>query len=51
MGLPEQLAFLESADLVRMAQGQPELEYLFRHAMVQDAAYSSLLRHNRRALH
>lgn len=51
MGLAEQLAYLESADLVRMAQGQPELEYLFRHAMVQDAAYSSLLRHNRRALH
>src|SRR4051812_10938419 len=51
MGLPEQLAFLESADLLRLAQGQPELAYLFRHAMVQDAAYSSLLKHNRRALH
>jgi tetratricopeptide (TPR) repeat protein len=51
MGLPEQLAYLESAELVRLVQVQPELEYLFRHAMVQDAAYSSLLKHNRRALH
>ena len=51
MSLREKLAFLESAELVRMAQGQPELEYLFRHAMVQDAAYSSLSKHNRRTLH
>ena len=51
MGLFEQLAFLESANLVRMAQVRPELEYFFRYAMVQDAAYLSLLKHNRRALH
>src|SRR5207249_4355276 len=30
---------------------QPELEYLFRHALVQDAAYSSLLKQDRRSLH
>ena len=29
----------------------PELEYLFRHALVQDAAYGSLLKQERRGLH
>jgi tetratricopeptide (TPR) repeat protein len=31
--------------------GQAELEYLFRHALVQDAAYGSLLKQDRRQLH
>ena len=30
---------------------RPELEYLFRHALVQDAAYGSLLKQERRELH
>src|SRR5207253_9447371 len=30
---------------------EPELEYLFRHALVQDAAYASLLKQDRRTLH
>ncbi|MBA3534965.1 MAG: hypothetical protein H0T73_23895 [Ardenticatenales bacterium] len=38
------LGTLESSGLVRVAQIDPELEYLFRHALVQDAAYDSLLR-------
>ena len=46
-----QLATLESAHLIRTAQLQPELEYVFRHALVQEAAYESLLRNNRRMLH
>lgn len=29
----------------------PDLEYLFRHALVQDAAYASLLKQDRRTLH
>jgi predicted ATPase len=29
----------------------PEAKFLFKHAMVQDAAYSSLLRVDRRSLH
>ncbi len=51
MELLEQLAALESSDLIHSVRAQPELEYMFRHALVQDAAYASLLRHTRRALH
>jgi tetratricopeptide (TPR) repeat protein len=46
-----QLDTLEAKGLVRVASYQPELEYLFRHALVQDAAYESLLKQERRALH
>jgi tetratricopeptide (TPR) repeat protein len=49
--LPKQLTTLESADLVRLAQRKPALEYLFRHALIQDAAYQSLLKADRRTLH
>ncbi len=46
-----QLDTLESKGLIRLAAYQPELEYLFRHALVQDAAYESLLKQERRSLH
>jgi tetratricopeptide (TPR) repeat protein len=46
-----QLDTLEAKGLVRVAAYQPELEYLFRHALVQDAAYESLLKQERRVLH
>jgi serine phosphatase RsbU (regulator of sigma subunit)/class 3 adenylate cyclase/tetratricopeptide (TPR) repeat protein len=42
---------LESAGLIRMAQIQPDLEYLFRHSLVQEAAYGSLLSTDRKRLH
>lgn len=45
------LATLEASGLIQVAALDPELEYLFRHALVQDAAYSSLLKQDRRALH
>ena len=45
------LGTLEASGLIQVAAVQPELEYLFRHALVQDAAYSSLLKQDRRALH
>ena len=51
MTLASQLATLESTGLIRLAQAQPELEYLFRHALVQDAAYSSLVKQDRKQLH
>ncbi|MBI1802056.1 MAG: hypothetical protein HYR71_10560, partial [Chloroflexi bacterium] len=51
MAVIDQLHRLESVGLVRLAQSQPELEYLFRHALVQDAAYQSLLRREQRDLH
>lgn len=46
-----QIDTLEAKGLVRLATLRPELEYLFRHALVQDAAYGSLLKQERRALH
>jgi tetratricopeptide (TPR) repeat protein len=46
-----QLDTLEAKGLIRLAALQPELEYLFRHALVQDAAYGSLLKQERRGLH
>jgi tetratricopeptide (TPR) repeat protein len=42
---------LEARGLIRLAAAQPELEYLFRHALLQDTAYESLLKQERRALH
>jgi tetratricopeptide (TPR) repeat protein len=46
-----QLDTLEARGLIRVASLQPELEYLFRHALLQDTAYESLLKQERRALH
>src|SRR4051812_43849079 len=45
------LSRLETAGLIALAQLQPDLEYLFRHVLVQNAAYDSLLRQDRRRLH
>jgi tetratricopeptide (TPR) repeat protein len=42
---------LEVADLVRRLPDEPELAYLFKHALVQDAAYASLLKTDRKQLH
>lgn len=51
--LSGQLSVLETRGLVQPAVGglPLELEYLFRHALIQEAAYSSLLRADRRQLH
>ena len=46
-----QLDTLEARGLIRVASFEPELEYLFRHALLQDTAYESLLKQERRALH
>jgi tetratricopeptide (TPR) repeat protein len=51
MTLLAQLNTLEASGLILPAQTVPELEYLFRHALVQDAAYASLLKQDRRRLH
>ncbi|MGH2703900.1 MAG: ATP-binding protein [Actinomycetota bacterium] len=42
---------LEASGLVRVAAVEPELEYLFRHSLVQETAYDSLLKTERRNLH
>jgi tetratricopeptide (TPR) repeat protein len=51
MSARNELGTLEASGLVQVAAHEPELEYLFRHALVQDAAYSSLLKQDRRTLH
>jgi serine phosphatase RsbU (regulator of sigma subunit) len=51
MTLFSDLGTLESAGLIRVAKVEPDLEYLFRHALVQDAAYASLLDSDRKRLH
>src|SRR5688500_8965378 len=51
MTIEPQLDRLEAKGLIRLAAYQPELEYLFRHWLVQDAAYGSLLKQERRELH
>ena len=51
MTLMSHLSTLESAGLIRLVQLEPELEYLFRHSLVQDAVYASLLETDQRRLH
>src|SRR5712691_2614041 len=51
MTLSAQLSTLEASGLIRLAQLEPEIEYLFRHALIQEAAYHSLVKGNRRMLH
>jgi serine phosphatase RsbU (regulator of sigma subunit) len=51
MSIMGQLGSLEAAGLVRVAQVEPDLEYLFRHSLVQDAVYTSLLENDRVRLH
>ena len=51
MTLISHLNTLESTGLIRLTQALPELEYLFRHALIQDAAYNSLVKQDRRQLH
>jgi serine phosphatase RsbU (regulator of sigma subunit)/tetratricopeptide (TPR) repeat protein len=51
MTVMSQLSALESAGLLRLAQYGPDLEYLFRHTLVQDAAYATLLSSDRQRLH
>jgi len=51
MPLLSELAALESAGLIRLSQVEPDLEYFFRHALVQEAAYASLLIEDRKRLH
>jgi serine phosphatase RsbU (regulator of sigma subunit) len=51
MTLLNNLGTLESAGLIQVAKVEPDLEYLFRHSLVQDAAYASLLENDRKRLH
>lgn len=45
------LAQLVGAELILRRGTPPDAEYTFKHALVQDAAYSTLLRSRRQQLH
>ncbi|MDH3798167.1 MAG: AAA family ATPase [Desulfobacterales bacterium] len=45
------LSDLENLDLIRTKSIQPELEYIFKHALIQETAYNSLLIKDRGKIH
>ena len=45
------LARLTGADLVRLVRSQPDLEYWFKHAVIHESVYNSLLKSTRSDLH
>jgi class 3 adenylate cyclase/tetratricopeptide (TPR) repeat protein len=49
--LDQHLAELEQVQLIRKKQSVPELEYIFKHALAQEATYQSILLRKRRELH
>lgn len=49
--LDRHLSQLQRADLVREKTRKPELEYIFKHSLTQEAAYDSLLIERRREFH
>ena len=49
--LDDALAQLVGAELIYRRGTPPDAEYIFKHALVQDAAYSTLLRSRRQQLH
>jgi len=49
--LDQALAALEAFDIVHARGKPPSVHYTFKHALVQDAAYESLLRSSRQQLH
>jgi len=51
MHLDTHLSQLQRVDLVREKTRLPELEYIFKHALTQEAAYNSLLHERRKVFH
>ena len=49
--LRDVLARLEEAELIFRRRGSPELQYVFKHALVRDAAHESLLKSKQHAIH
>ena len=49
--LDRQLTYLKKTELIRERRRLEELEYLFKHALAQEAAYASILPEKRKALH
>jgi tetratricopeptide (TPR) repeat protein len=51
VSLESRLAKLEFSGLILLQRVQPEVQYLFRHVLVQEAAYTTLLRKDRQQIH
>lgn len=49
--LETNLGKLEHVDLIRRAPPAPEIEYLFKHGLVQETTYEALLKQDRKRLH
>jgi tetratricopeptide (TPR) repeat protein len=49
--LDEQLSTLQREEMIRERARVPELEYIFKHHLTQEAAYNGLLRRERRLFH
>jgi tetratricopeptide (TPR) repeat protein len=49
--IPERLSFLSEIQILQPQERTGEVEYVFRHALAQEAAYASLLLSRRRELH
>lgn len=45
------LALLTEVDLIRVKEYDPELEYIFKHALIQEVAYEGLVTRDRQRLH
>ena len=46
-----ELYHLERLDLIRIRSLQPEIEYMFKHALTQEVVYNSVLKKERRVIH
>jgi tetratricopeptide (TPR) repeat protein len=46
-----ELGHLENLDLIRTRSLQPDLEYMFKHALTQEIVYNGLLKKQRREIH
>lgn len=51
LDVSRQLSLLEANGLVGVIAASPELQYSFRHALLQEAAYASILKSERKTLH
>jgi class 3 adenylate cyclase/tetratricopeptide (TPR) repeat protein len=49
--IDKSLRSLERLDLIRARALQPDLEYIFKHALTQEVVYSGLLKKERRVIH
>ena len=49
--LDPSLAQLQAADLIRAGRSEPDMQYIFKHALTQEVAYDGLLKSERQKLH